>query len=87
MKQTIVVLLAAILALGFSSPVRADEDPILSITINLEIMTISMPDIKSSDLHAPETARMLIRAAQLARYTACELVKLNDSQPCSRFLE
>ena len=87
MKQTIMALSAAILVLGLTSPASADEDPTISITVNLELMTVSMPEIKSSALHDPETARMLSRAAKLARYAACEFFRRDDSLPCSRLLE
>ena len=87
MKHTLVTLSAAILTIGLYSPVSADEEPTISITLNLEVVTVSVPEIKSNALHDPETARMLSRAVKLARYAACEFVRHDDSLPCSRLLE
>ena len=87
MKRIIMALSATVLVLGLSSPASADEEPTISITVNLEIVTVSLPEIKSSTLHDPETARMLSRAAKLAKYAACEFVRGADTPPCSRLLE
>lgn len=87
MKRTIMTFSAAILALALYSPASADDETSISITVNLEIMTVSIPEITSSALHDPETAKMLSRAAKLARYAACEFVRRDDSLPCSRLLE
>lgn len=87
MKRTITAFSAAILALVLCSPASADDETTISITVNLEIMTVSIPEITSSALHDPETAKMLSRAAKLARYAACEFVRRDDSLPCSRLLE
>ena len=88
MTRIAVVLAAVILVLGLSLPVSAGDEPSVSFTFNMELITVSMPGINLSALHDKETERMIKRAAQLARYAACELVTNLDSPlPCSKLLE
>ena len=88
MTRKAVVLAAAILVLGLSFPANADDEPTISITLDLEVMTVTIPAIKSSTLHDKETTRMLKRAVQLARYAGCEMVQQIDNPlQCSRLLE
>ena len=87
MTHIMKVLAAMILVFALSSLAQADDGPTITFTLDMEFLTVSMEGVGLRQLHDPETEKMLKRAAQLARYAACEMVRRDDPSPCSRFLE
>ena len=75
------IMLVSIVVLLLSSAAKAD-DPAISITFNLDVVTVSIRGIESDALHDEQTKEMLKRAAQLAHYSLKQLRWQKDFPAC-----